>query len=820
MNRILNLLLAVYGIVLMALLLMKRALSILKIHKPSPPTPSYYAKLIWRNFLILVFAIGFYFQAVDMNLFWLFGKSPGIADLEKPKVSEATEIYSADNVLLGKYFRENRSSTEYSQVSPNVIKALLATEDINFANHNGIDLGATVSIFYYMLKGDKRGGSTITQQLAKNLYKTRKRENLKGVLSSIPGLKTLVEKTKEWLTAIKLERAYTKEEILKMYLNTVDFGSSSFGIRTAAESYFHTTPGRLKMEEAAVLIGMLKATTTYNPRKNYQKALQRRNVVLGQMRKYGFLSKSEQDSLCALPIQLRHSRETHPDGVLDYYGNFLTRKLNEWADSSGYDIYGDGLRIQLTIDTKIQQMAREAVEEQMRLLQRRFNEHWKGQNPWRDDRGREIPDFLDYLVKRTGAYKSLVRKYGGRNDSINFYLNKPRKMLMFTWNGPDTMLFSTIDSLRYCKKLLHTGFMVMNPYKGKVMAWIGGINYDFFKYDHVQQSVRQPGSTFKAFVYGAAMENGFLPCHRIPDRHIRYEYDEDSAGIKVHRKWTPTNAGGGFSGRSITLRHAIGRSINSVAVQLTAELGKQKAEKEGEPISSMSLAVQRGAGVVADFARKCGISTPLDVRPSIGLGSSDVCVYDMVGAYSVFLNSGFWQEPTLVAVIKDKKGKIIREFIPPAKKVMSEEAAYKMVHMLRGTIEEPMGTAQNLYDQRYWVPANDCAGKTGTSSNQSDGWFMGMTKDFVGGAWVGAEERSVHFRSMKMGEGSKTALPIFGLFMKKYYAQAGITKGRFPKKDIKLGNCKTAAVRKRSPSAASPGPAADPAPAPEESVLE
>jgi penicillin-binding protein 1A len=366
-------------------------------------------------------------------------------------------------------------------------------------------------------------------------------------------------------------------------------------------------------------------------------------------------------------------------------------------------------------------------------------------------------------------------------------------------------MMSTMDSLRYCKKLLHAGFMVMNPYDGMIQAWIGGINYDFFKYDHVQQSVRQPGSTFKAFVYGAAMEEGFSPCDRIQDRYIRYEYDEDSAGRKVHRKWSPSNATGSYSGGSLTLRHAIGRSINSVAVQLTAELGKKQAEKEGNPISDMSLAVLKGAKIVAEFARKCGIRTSLDPKPSIGLGSSDVSVYDMVGAYSVFLNSGFWKEPTLISRIESRKGELIREFSAPTQKVMSEEAAYRMVHMLKGTLEEPMGTAQALFDTRlYWVPGNDCAGKTGTSSNQSDGWFMGMTKDFVGGVWVGAEERSIHFRTMRQGEGSQTALPIFGFFMKRYYSSKalGPKTGTFPKKKFQLPSCRSRSSRKAAVSPA------------------
>jgi penicillin-binding protein 1A len=803
-DRILNFILAVYGIVLLLFLLAGRLFSFLRIPKPSPATPLYYTRVIWRNFLLLVFFIWFYFQAVDLNLFWLFGKSPGLKELEKPKMAEASEVYSSDGILLGKYYRENRSTTEYKQISPNVVKALLATEDINFTGHTGVDLNASLGIVYYMLKGDKRGGSTITQQLAKNLYKTRKKENFSGILSYIPGVKTLVDKTKEWITAIKLERAYTKEEILSMYLNTVDFGSNSFGIRTAAKTFFNTTPGRLKTEEAAVLIGMLKATTTYNPRKNYKKSLQRRNTVLAQMQKYGFLSRNEMDSLAALPIRLRLVRDLHPDGVLDYYGTFLTRKLNEWADSSGYDIYSDGLRIRLSIDTRLQAIARQAVDEHMSGLQKRFDEHWRGQNPWRDERGNEIPGFIEGMVQRTEAFKSLSRKYGDRKDSIDFYLNRPKKMAMFTWKGADTVMMSTIDSLRYCKKLLHAGFMVMDPYQGQIKAWIGGINYDFFKYDHVVQSVRQPGSTFKSFVYGAAMEKGFSPCQRIQDKYMRYEYDEDSAGVKVHRVWVPGNATGYYSGSNMTLRHAMGRSINSVAVQLTAELGKFVAEKEGNPITDMNEAVQKGAYVVAEFARKCGIKTRLDPKPSIGLGSSDVSVYDMVGAYSVFLNSGFWKEPGLIARIETRKGELIREFSAPTQKVMSEEAAYRMVHMLKGTLEEPAGTAQALFDPKFWVYGNDYAGKTGTSSNQSDGWFMGLTKDFVGGVWVGAEERCVHFRGLRQGEGSKTALPIFGLFVRKVYTNRnlGYKTGLFPRKKFPLPSCPTRLPKKAADSTA------------------
>ncbi len=800
-ERLINFLFALLGLVLLFLLLLgeliRWILALLYIPKPKPATPFYYVKVLWRNFGLAVFIIWFYFTAVENNLFWLFGKSPGLAELEKPKLAMASEVYSADGVLLGKYYRENRSPTEYKGISPFVVKALLATEDINFLDHTGVDLGATLGIVYYMARGDKRGGSTITQQLAKNLYKTRKKENFKGLLSFIPGLKTLVDKTKEWITATKLEKNYTKEEIMSMYLNTVDFGSNSYGIRTAAQTFFRTSPGRLKIEEAALLIGMLKATTTYNPKKNYQKALNRRNTVLAQMKKYHFINNRQFDSLSALPIKLNYTQELHPDGVLDYYGSFLTQYLNKWGEENDFDIYTDGLKIFLTIDTRMQKHATEAVHEHMKSLQKRFDDHWRGQNPWIDEKKNEIPNFIENQVLKTGAYKSLKKKFGEQSDSINKYLEMPKKMVLFSWKGPDTVMMSTMDSLRYYKKLLHAGFLVMDPFRGQIKSWVGGINYDFFKYDHVEQSVRQPGSTFKPFVYGCAMENGYNPCSRIQDRYVKYEYDEDSAGIMVHKTWAPGNATGGYSGANMTLRYAMGRSINSVAAQLTYLLGAQK---------------------VADFAKACGITTPLKPIPSIGLGSNDVSLLDMVTAYSVFLNSGFWNEPMIVSRIEDRNRNLIRNFVPKTRKVMTEQAAYNMVHMLKGTLQEPGGTAQALFSFNIFY-GNEMGGKTGTSQNQSDGWFMGVTKDLVGGVWVGAEERCVHFRSLRTGEGSKTALPVFGLFMEKVYRDKslGIRPGFFPKKKFPLPYCPSRSYKKDTGSAAVSEPAE---PAPEELELE
>lgn len=779
-NQFINAILTAYGVLVFTWLVLwefvKWCWSFLAIPKPKPTTPQYWVLVLWRNFGLTTVVVLFYFWAVDVNLFWLFGRSPSLAELEKPKLAMASEVYSADGVLLGKYYRENRSPTDYQSISPHVVKALIATEDAAFTEHSGIDLKAMVSIAWYLAKGDNRGGSTITQQLAKNLYKTRKKNQQRGILTMIPGVKILIDKSREWITSVKLERNYTKEEIMSMYLNTVDFGSNSFGIRIAAQNFFSTTPGRLKVEEAAVLVGMLKATTTYNPKRNYKKAISRRNTVLANMEKAGFISRKELDSLSALPIRLKITQEAHPDGVLDYYGNYLTSELSQWADSNDLDIYSDGLKIYLTLDTRYQKLAEESVYEHMESLQRRFNGHWNGQNPWIDEKGKEIPNFIENQIPKTGAYKSLKRKYGVQADSIQYYLNKPKKMAMFTWKGIDTLTMSTVDSLRFCKKLLHAGFMVMDPFRGQIKAWVGGINYSFFQYDHVKQMVRQPGSTFKAFVYATAMENGYNPCSRIVDKYVKYEYDEDSAGITLHKTWAPGNATGYFSGMNMTLRYAMGRSINSVAAQLTNLLG---------------------AEMVAEFAKSCGITTLLKATPSIGLGSNDVSLFDMVGAYSVFPNGGVWNKPTLIGRVEDHNKNLIRNFVPEMKKVMSEQAAYMMVHMLKGTLQEPGGTAQALFTFNIFR-GNEMGGKTGTSQNQSDGWFMGLTKDLVGGVWVGAEDRAVHFRTLRTGEGSKTALPIFGIFMEKVYqhSELGIRPGFFPRKNFKIPHCPTHIPRK------------------------
>lgn len=743
--------------------------------KLTGPTRSAYRW--WKRFAYLVLTVVLYLTAVDLNFLWLFGSSPSIERLQSPKLELASSIYSADGVLLGKYFKQNRVPIKIDRISPLLIQTLLATEDIRFYRHAGVDPNAMVGILVSAIKGDGRGGSTITQQLAKNLYKTRA-SSTKGLLSVIPGVKVLITKTKEWITAVKLERAFTKEEILELYLNTVDFGNNCYGIKTAADYYFATTPAKLKAEECALLVGMLKATTSYNPKRNYARAFQRRNTVLNQMEKYGFLTSAAVDSISTIeiPYPKGENKVAHPDGVMDYYNQYLTNFLEKWGEENDIDIYTSGLNIHLSIDTRLQEHGRSAIAQHMKSLQSRFDGHWKGQNPWADERGNEIPNFIENMVKRTRAYKSLKRKYGDNQDSINHYLNQPKQMRVFSWDSPDgkEVVMSTMDSLRYYKRLLRTGLMTLDPFTGYIKAWVGGLDYNYFKYDHVKQMTRQPGSTFKAFVYAAAMDKGYAPCYRIKDNPITVKYTDTLAGGRiVDTTWSPGNATGYFSGIDMSLRFGIGRSVNSIAVRLTEILGNNNA--------------MEGARVVADYAKRMGISTPLKVRPSIGLGSNDVTLYDMVGAYGTFLNKGEWQEPMLVTRIEDHNGNVIKEFTPRKSKALSEEAAWLMVHMLKGTLQEPGGTAQALFSYQVFR-GNEMAGKTGTSSNQSDGWFIGMTKDLVSGVWVGAEERSIHFRSLRQGEGSKTALPIYGLYMEKLYAdnRLGIREGYFPKPTVKI----------------------------------
>jgi len=733
---------------------------------------------IWRFFALGLAAVFIYIFCVSTNFLYLFGDTPSTEKLENPSTELASELYTADGVLIGKYFTENRSPVTYAKISPMLIKALVATEDVRFYEHAGIDAKALLSIFYYTARGDKRGGSTLTQQLAKNLYKTR-REETKGLLGYIPVISTIIAKTKEWLTAIRLERQYTKEEILTMYLNTVEFGSNAFGVKVASKTFFDVSPDSLKTEEAAMLVGLVNAPTRYSPRFHPQAALEKRNFVIAKLAKYNIISKAESDSLSNLPIALKYHVENHYDGPATYFRGAVNEFVKDWCENENekagydkYDVYSSGLKIYTTIDSRMQALAEEAVTEKMRSLQAKFYRHWRGKNPWTDEKHKEIPGFIQDIAKRTEYYKKLKRVYGNDQKKIDELMNTPRKMTVFTWQGEKDTTLSPMDSLRYYKHFLHAGMMSMDPFTGQIKAWVGGINFKFFKYDHVRQARRQAGSTFKPFVYLTAIDTGYSPCDRIRDQRVSIDYVENGKPMN----WQPNNVTRSYTGINMTLRQAMARSVNSVTAQLTEKVGWDK---------------------VAEYARNLGITSPLKAVPSIGLGSGgDVSVYDMVGAYSTFVNNGFWSQPMFVTRIEDRNGNVIQHFTPKQKKVISEETAFLMVHMLKGGMEEPGGTSQGLWEYDLWKNNNQIGGKTGTTSNYSDGWYMGITKDLVSGVWVGGEDRSIHFRTSDTGEGSKLALPIFGTFMENLYKNKdlGYKMGPFPKPTVKIRknyNCPT-----------------------------
>jgi penicillin-binding protein 1A len=715
----------------------------------------------FKKVLYFVGFIFFIYLCIEYNFLWLFGKIPSFDRLEKPEVDVTSEVYTADGKLLGRYYRENRTPVEYKKISPLLIKTLIATEDARFYEHSGIDWSATVSIFYYMLKGDKRGGSTITQQLAKNLFKTRGAVS-QGLLGYIPGVKTFIAKLKEWITSVKLERVYSKEQILTMYLNTVDFGYGAFGINTATHTFFNTSPDSLKPEQVAVLVGVLKATTSYSPVLKPENCVKRRNVVIGIMARDKLITTSQAIDLKKKPLVLDLNFQSHYEGQGNYFRTMVENYVNKWCDENGYDLYSDGLRIYTTLDSRLQKYAEEAVNEHMKELQKRFFKHWNGENPWINEKKKEIPNFLEDAMKKTAFYKKLVARLGEGHDSIPIILNKPKKMRVFTYEGEKDTTFSPMDSLRYYKHFLFTGFMTFDPFKGHVKAWVGGVNYKYFQFDHVYQSKRQPGSTFKPFVYLAAIDSfGYSPCDKIIDQPVEIAYTEDSAGVKLKKIWRPRNSDWKITLQAMTLRWAMGKSVNTVTAQLIDSIGYQ---------------------AVIDYAKKCGIKSPLRPVPSVGLGSSDVSLFELVASYGTFLNNGTYTEPIFITKIEDNTGKTLAEFTPERRKAISDESSWLMLYMLRGGLEEPGGTSQALFGYDLFR-GNEFGGKTGTSSNHSDGWFVGLTKDLVSGAWVGAADRSVHFRISAYGEGSKTALPIYGKFMEKVYRDksTGIKMGYFPK---------------------------------------
>lgn len=719
----------------------------------------WYGKAVMAAISFVAFCMLMLFL-VDINFLWLFGKSPSLHTISHPKQDISSTLYSANGEIIGRYYRENRLPVTYEEISPVLIDALISTEDERFYDHFGIDLQGVAAAASEMVRGqDARGASTITQQLVKNMFKTRT-EYSTGLTGYIPGVRLLVMKAKEWITAVKLEMFFSKKEILTMYLNTVDFGSNAYGIRTAAKTYFNTTPDKLTADQCAVLVGLLKATTTYNPRLHPDNSLKRRNVVLENMRRHNVISQEEFDSLKQLPITLHYSPERPTDGIAPYFRQEVANRLNEWCKENGYDLYGDGLQIYTTLDIKMQRYAEEAVRKHMEQVQRNFNADWGRENPWRDENKQELKGFIEGLAKRTDYYKSLQKEFPNNPDSIDYYMNLPHMVSVFDYkNGTRNMLLSTMDSIRYMVRFMHCSFVALEPATGEVKAWVGDIDFDHWKYDKVTAE-RQPGSTFKLFVYTAAMENGLGPCdERIDTYHTYDAFDSDGKPTK----WAPRNATWTYTNAPMSLKHAFSNSINSVAVAIADEIGMDK---------------------VIDVAKRLGISSPLDNTPALALGSSDVNLLELTNAYNTIMNDGRYNEPVLVTLIKDKDGNVIYEHKPEQREAVSYETAFLMQQMLRAGMTEPGGTSLGLWGYNIHNYDTNFGGKTGTTSNNSDGWYVGATPRLVGGCWVGGEYRSVHFRSTIHGQGSHTAMPVFAYFMEKVLKDPSLKRYRskFPEK--------------------------------------
>ncbi len=718
--------------------------------------------VLWTTLILgLIISFGT-FYSVSIDAFGLFGGLPSLKSLERPDPDLSSELISADGELLGKYYRSNRTPVSYHELSPALIQTLMVTEDLRFTQHSGIDLKglarALSGIFTFQFKG---GGSTLTMQLAENLYKTIT-ENT-GSLYRVRIIGQVITKIKEYIISVQLEKSYTKEEILAMYLNTIEYGNNSYGIHVAADTYFNKLPSELNYKESAILVALINAPTRYNPVRNPEIATAKRTEILYNLYKYDKISKVEFDTLKVSDLGLEFKVSDHNTGPAQYFRSVIGNYLRYWGRENGYDLYADGLKIYTTIDSRMQQYAENAVKIQMKALHELFIDHLKGDAPWIDHDGNEMIDFVEDAIQGTSYYKSLEEKYSKESDSIDYYLNQPKKMTVFSWNGEIDTTMSMIDSLKYYKHFLQTGFMAMDPKTGHIKAWVGGINQEHFKYDHVKQGHRQPGSTFKPFVYATAIEAGYSPCFPVADLPVTWAMAGQDPPT-----WTPQNNDNGkFSGEQMTIRQAMARSINSITAYIMQKVTPTK---------------------VVETAKRLGIESPLQAVPTLCLGAGgEVSVYEMVGAYSTFVNKGIYTKPQFITRIEDQNGVVLKDFYPERKEALSEKTAYLMLHMLKGATEEEHGTARGL----GWdlLNENEIGAKTGTTQRASDGWFMGVTKDLVAGAWVGGDDRSIHFKYWALGQGARTAMPIWQNFMLDVYndPSLGIEKGPFPEPTFELG---------------------------------
>jgi penicillin-binding protein 1A len=702
------------------------------------------------------------------------GPIPSFEELENPDNSLAAEVYSEDNVLLGKFYIQNRTWTEYEDISPYVIDALIATEDIRFHRHSGIDFRglARVLVKTIMLGQNTGGGSTITQQLAKNLFLPRDLSNDPAIVRAS---KLAVAKFKEWQTAVKLERSYTKEEIITMYLNVFDFIYNAVGINSAARIYFNTTPDSLNVEQSAMLVGMLKNSVAYNPLRNEESALKRRNVVISQMERYGYISRSLADSVSQLPMGLDLREDSHNTGPATYFREYIRSTMNSrepqrdrffsddaynealwrwqndplygWCykntkpDGSPYNIYRDGLRIYTTLNSKMQTYAEEALVEHLsKNLQPVFDKRAKSYRnpPYSNDlTTTQVNQIMARSVRQSDRYQSM-RRAGVPEDSITLAFNTPVPMKLFSWKGETDTVMTPLDSIRYYKFFVRSSFMAMDPHTGHVKAYIGGPDFRYFKYDAVTQQKKQVGSTIKPFLYTLAMQDGYSPCYEIANIERSFEVNDTI--------WTPRSSGPEeYHGKMVTLKWGLAQSENYISAWLMKQFSPQ---------------------AVVDIMHRMGIRSYIDPVVSIFLGTSDLSVEEMVGAYGTFVNKGVYTRPLYVTRIEDRNGNVISTFTPFIDEVISENDAYLMTSLLQGVVSN--GTAVRL--RLTYKLANQMGGKTGTTQNHSNGWFMGVMPDLVAGVWTGWEDQAIHFEDLSMGQGANMALPVFGIFMQKLLA--------------------------------------------------
>jgi len=703
--------------------------------------------LIWLPFTIIFLLVSFISLEVFVDL-------PSVQELQNPKSNLATVIYSSDMKTLGKYYAENRVSVKYYELDKDLVNALIATEDARFLDHSGVDLRALGRAVFGAMTGSSSsgGGSTLSQQLAKMMFPREK----------LSKFQTVIRKLKEWVIAARLEKNYTKDEILALYLNKFDFLNQAVGVKSAAQIYFNRTQDSLEIQQAAMLIGMAKNPSLFNPVKKSDTTLHRRNVVMMQMVVNGYLTKEKYDSLKKLPLGVVFHPEDHNDGLAPYFREYLREYfLKEWCakhinpeTNKPYNIYRDGLKIYTTIDSRMQKYAEEAVTEHMTDLQKLFTKECKTKKnapfAWNVNK-EQIENIMMSSMKRSDRYRSL-KNAGLSKEQILAEFKKPVAMTVYSLRGDIDTIMSPWDSIRYYKSFLHTGFISIEPSTGYVKAWVGGVNHKHFKFDHVKVGRRQVGSTFKPFVYAMAIQNGLSPCYQVANVRTCIETPGQPA-------WCPDNSDGNKgTGKMVTLRYALAGSINYVTAWVMKQYGPE---------------------AVVNLVRRLGVTAPIEVVPSIALGTPDISVFEMVGANAAFANKGTYIQPTFITRIEDKNGKVLEEFFPTSDEVLSEQHAYAMIQLMRGVVDGGTGTRlRSRYNLR-----NEIAGKTGTTQNNADGWFMGLTPDLVAGCWVGGEERSVHFNSTNEGQGASMALPIWGKFFQKVYADPSlkISKNGFVK---------------------------------------